>query len=177
MDELVFHSNPEVQIASNSFVNVPVILQYDDTPLISVKKTETVEFTTEVPIYHEDGTYLAKVRGNRIYPTEEGEKADVEVRELPDVWVCTVEGRTAFEIHQQSGEAFRTEAELYTPDGRLVKAHDSPELDLIDTDGQALEVGGLTMKNTTIQNMGIGVWIHSDGGLEVGVPPWIASNS
>jgi len=169
MDELVFHSSPEVRIASNSFINVPVILQYDEQPLISVTKTEEVNFTTEVPIYHSDGTYLAKVRGNRIYPTEEGEKADVEVRKLPDVWVCNVEGRTAFEIRQQSGNAFRTDAELYTPDGRLVKVHDSPKPDLIDKDGQALEVGGLTMTNSTIQNMAIGIWVHSDGGLDIGV--------
>lgn len=169
MEELIFNENTTIEFASNKFVNVPIILQYEDAPLISVVKTEDIHFTTEVPIYHSDGTYLAKVRGNRVYPTEEGQNADVEVRKLPQVWVCEVEGRTAFEIHQQAGDAFRTEAELYTPDGRFVKIRDSPEPELYDADGSRLQVGGVTIIGNTFKNLSIGVWIQSDGSVSIGV--------
>jgi hypothetical protein len=59
MDELIYQTSPAVTLATNLFVNVPVILQFDDTPLISVVKEQALGFTTEIPIYHADGTYLA----------------------------------------------------------------------------------------------------------------------
>src|SRR5258705_515453 len=88
----------------------PAAHKSDDTPLISVVKEQALGFTTEIPIYHADGTYLAKVRGTRVYATEDGKKAGVVVKQLPNLWVCSVDGRTAFEIHQQPGDAFRTQA-------------------------------------------------------------------
>ena len=66
MPELINTTSPTVMLGSNRFVNVPTILQFDDTPRISIVREEALGFTTEIPIYHADGTYLAKVRGTRV---------------------------------------------------------------------------------------------------------------
>ena len=167
MAELIYHSNPAVTFASNTFINVPTILQFDDTPLVSIVQEVGLGLTTEIPIYHSDGTYLAKVRGTRVYSTDDGKLAGVEIRQMATTWVCTVSGRTAFEIHHQSGDAFRTSAELYTPNGYLVKVTDAPQL--YDASGQALHVGGARMVGNVFENVRIGVWLRSDGSLTIGV--------
>jgi hypothetical protein len=169
MEELVYQSTPTVRFASNTFINVPTILQFDDTPLISVVRGESLGFTTEIPIYHSDGTYLAKVRGTRVYPTKEGEKAGVEVRRLPLLWVCTIGGRTAFEIHQEPGDAFRAHAELHTPNGYFVKVAGEPTAELYRASGEALAVGSITMTGNVFQNLRIGVLLRSNGSIMVGV--------
>jgi hypothetical protein len=81
MESLIYKQAPFVQLASNTFINVPTVLQYEDTPLISVVRVAKAGFTTEIPIYHNDGTYLAKVVGSQIYRTADGEKAGVDVLE------------------------------------------------------------------------------------------------
>lgn len=72
--KLVFQSSQRIVVATNTFINVPVILKYEDTPLLEVIKEQGIGFTTQIPVYHSDGTYLAKVTGNRVYPTEAGRK-------------------------------------------------------------------------------------------------------
>jgi hypothetical protein len=91
------------------------------------------------------------------------------IRQLPTMWVCTVAGRTAFEIHHQQGDAFRVQAELNTPTGYLVKVDDAPTPNLYSASGQALQVGGITMVGNVFQNLRIGVWIRSNGSVSVGV--------
>lgn len=56
MNNLIFQTSPRVTFATNVFERTPVILQFDDTPLISVVREEQLGFTTEIPIYHMDGT-------------------------------------------------------------------------------------------------------------------------
>ncbi len=58
MDKLIYQTMPQVTFATNKFINVPIILQYDETPLISIVKEQNLGFTTQIPIYHADGTYL-----------------------------------------------------------------------------------------------------------------------
>lgn len=169
MTDLVYQSSPAVTVATNTFINVPTILQFDNTPLISVVREVNLGFTSEIPIYHSDGTYLAKVRGTRVYATEDGKTAGVKVRQYQGLWVCEVDGRTAFEIRQQSGDAFRTDAELYTPNGCFVSVADSPMPSVVNASGSALKVGGITMTGCTFQDMSIGVWIRSDGSVAIGV--------
>lgn len=169
MAKLIYHSSPRVTIASNTFINVPAILQFDETPLISVVRQERLGYTTEIPIFHSDGTYLAKVRGTRVYSTPEGRKAGVSIQPHPGVWVCTVGGRTAFEIRQQPGDAFRTDAELFTPTGHFLKVADSPTPELLDANGHALRVAGVTSTGCLFQNCRIAVWMRSDGSVAIGV--------
>ena len=170
MKELIYHSSPAVTFAANTFINVPTILQFEDTSLVSIVREATLEYTTEIPIYHADGTYLAKVRGTRVYATKEGEAAEVAIRQLPTMWVCKVAGRTAFEIHHQQGDAFRLQAEFNTPTGYLVKVDNAPKPQLYNASGEALQVGDITVAGNMFKNLRIGVWIRSNGSVVIGVP-------
>lgn len=168
MDQLIYQTSPVVTFATNRFVNVPIILQYDDTPLISVVKEQALGYTSEIPVYHADGTYLAKVRGTRIFATEDGKKAGLELNHPKGMTVCKLDGRTVFEIYHESGDAFRTHAELYTPNGFFVKSANTPPT-IIAKDGQPLQVGGVTMIGNMFSGCRIGVWLRSDGRCSVGV--------
>lgn len=168
MNKLIYQNVPTVTLSTNTFRNVPVILQYDETPLISIVREESLGYTTEIPIYHQDGTYLAKVNGTRIYPTEAGKLAGLSMKYPKGMTVCEMDGRTLFEIFHSSGDSFRTEAELFTPDGCFVKCHDSPIPELIKASGEKLAVGGIHMSGNIIANCRIGVWLRSDGSCTVG---------
>jgi len=74
MESLTFQNFPVVRLATNTFINVPVVLKYEDLNLIEIIKELGLDFELQVPIFHADGTYLAKVKGNRIFPTEAGKK-------------------------------------------------------------------------------------------------------
>ncbi len=73
MDDLIFFDSPPmIELCTNRFINVPVVLKYDDTPLILVTQTKKAGLTTEFAIYNSDGVYIAKVKGSL---TEDGDKA------------------------------------------------------------------------------------------------------
>lgn len=165
---LIFQQSPIVNLATNIFVDVPVVLQFDDTPLISVVREQALGYMTEIPIFHSDGTYLAKVNGTRIFPTEAGKKAGIVMRDLPNLTVCEVDGKTAFEVRHQKGDAFRIDAELFTPSGYFVKMADAPKPVLLKSDGNALQVGGITMSGNTFRGFKIGIWLKSDGSCGMG---------
>ena len=169
MDKLIFSESPAVEIATNIFINVPIILQYEDTPLIQVVKTEKAGYTTEIPIYHPDGTYLAKAVGSRLFTTPDGEKAGLSLEYPHKMTVCKLGDRVLFEIIRQEAAAVKTRAELYAPDGAFVKVTDSPQLELFGVSGDALRVRGATMIGNTFAGVRSGVWIHKDGSLRIGV--------
>jgi len=169
MNKLIYQGSPTVTFATNKFTNVPVILQYDDTPMISVVREQDLGFTTEIPIYHSDGTYLAKVNGTRIFATEDGKKAGIEMSYPKNMTVCEMNGKTLFEIHHESGNSFRTSAELYTPNGCFIKSHGEPMPEVISNDGEALKIGGMVMSGNMFMNCRIGVWLKSDGSCSIGV--------
>lgn len=161
--ELIYQTSPTVNIATNFFVNVPTILQFDETPLISVVREQNLGYTTSIPIFHSDGTYLAKVNGTRVFPTDSGKNAGIEMQSHPDVTVCKLAGRTLFEVYHQKGDAFRIQAELGTPTGYFVKVSDTPIPTLVRSDGQSLRVGGVVMSGNMFQRCRIGIWLKSDG--------------
>lgn len=167
MENLIYQTNPSVTFLTNKFVNVPIILQFDDTPLISIIKEQNIGFTTEIPIYHNDGTYLAKIIGTRSFKNKYGEKAGIIMRSLKNITVCEMDGKTLFEIHHEEGDKFRAQAELYTPSGYFIKCDDTSRSQLIKSNGEALQVGGLTMSNCTFFGCRIGVWMKSDGNHSV----------
>jgi hypothetical protein len=168
-NSLIFQTSPKVTIATNTFVNVPVILKYEDVNLIEIVREERVGFTTQIPIYHQDGTHLAKVTGNRLYLSEDGKKTGLKIDKYEGLWVCTMDKKTLFEIQQQTGDAFKTTAELYTPDGYFVKCTDAPAPHLIDTKGSELKIGGMIMSGNTISGFQIGIWLRRDGSCAIGV--------
>jgi hypothetical protein len=167
--KLVFQSSPSVTIATNTFINIPVILKYEDTPLIEVIKEQGIGFTTQIPIYHSDGTYLAKVKGNRVFPTEAGKKANINIRDEQGKFICNLENRVMFELTHGIGDAFKANAELYTPDGYFVKCPDAPKLELFDIKGNLIQVGGILMSGNIFHNLSIGIWIRKNGSLAIGV--------
>lgn len=169
MDTLTFQKIPVVTLATNTFINVPIILKYEDLNLMEIIKEMGVNFEVQIPIFHPDGTYLAKVKGNRIFPTEDGKKAGITLEKKVGITVCQMNKQTLFEIHHQTGESFKAYAELYTNDGYFVKCTDNPKPELIDTNGNILKIGGVTMINNTIQGFKIGVWIRNNGEVMIGV--------
>ncbi|MGB6866708.1 MAG: hypothetical protein WBE11_13555 [Candidatus Aminicenantaceae bacterium] len=169
MDKLIFSETPVVTFASNKFIEVPTILQYENTPLIQVVKAGKAEYTTLIPIYHSDGTYLAKVVGSRLFTTPEGKKAGLSLEYPHRMTVCKLGDRVLFEIIRQEAAALKTRAELYTPDGVFVKVSDSPKPELYDALGSALQVSGVFLSGDTFRGSRIGVWIRKDGSVGIGV--------
>lgn len=166
-DTLIFQSTPSVTIATNTFVNVPVILKFEDTNLIEIIRELELGFTTQIPIYHPDGTFLAKINGTRAYPTEDGKKAGVIMQKYHRLWVCKMGKQTLFEIHHQSPEYFRMIAELFTPEGYFVRCNDSAS-DLIDMKGSSLNIGGLIMSGNKFTGCKTGIWLRKDGSCSIG---------
>jgi hypothetical protein len=166
---LTYLTAPKVTIATNTFVNVPVILKYDDINLIEIVKEEGLGYTTQIPIFHNDGTYLAKVNGTRMYLTDDGKKAGLKIDKYDMLWVCKMNEQTMFEIQQQPGDTFKTSAELYTPDGYFLKCSDNAMPNLIDINGNAITLNGIAMSGNTIVGCKIGLWVKKNGGFAVGL--------
>jgi hypothetical protein len=167
-NKLIFTNQYKFELATNIFVNVPVILKYEDIDLISVIKESNLEYTTKIPIFHSDGTHLADAKGSRLFMTKEGKKAGLKIEKHPNIWACSLDGKTVFEIRQKSPEFFKTTAELFTNDGYFVKCLDNPSPILIDTSGDSLKAGGLTMSECTFNNLKTGIWIRKNGGFSIG---------
>lgn len=163
-DSLIFFESPEVEYAGNFFKDVPVILEYDDTPLIEVVQEEAVGFTTQFKIFNRDGIYIAKVKGSQLYLTEEGNKSNLCLRHPQNMTVCELDGQTLFEVRRKDAAALRTHAELFTPDGRFMKANDrgAPSV-LILRDGSSLRVGGLFVVGCHFQGCRVGMHVTSAG--------------
>lgn len=80
----------------------------------------------------------------------------------------SINGKTAFEIHQQTGNSFKTTAELYTPDGKFLKISDSNKIEGFNINGDSLKIGNIMFTNSTFENTTIGIWLQKDGSLSVG---------
>ncbi len=167
MINLIFNEAPSVKFATNTFINVPVILQYETTPLIEVVKAEKAGFTSQIQIYHSDGTYLAKAKGTQLYLTEEGKKAELNLRHLPGITVCEREGKTIFEIRREGPAALKAQAELFAPDGTFLKCVDAEMLKLFSAD-KPLKLQGIVLINSIFSDSRIGVWIGKDGSIAIG---------
>lgn len=165
---LFFSSTPKVIVATNIFINVPVVLKYEDTPLIEIILEQGLGFTTQIPIFHSDGTYLAKVKGNRVFPTEDGKKANITIRDTEGKYICSLGNRVMFELTHGVGDEFKAAAELYAPDGYFIKCSDAPKPELLDISGNAIQAGGVTMMGNIFQNVSIGIWLRKDGSCAMG---------
>lgn len=168
--ELYLKSPPPIIIATNIFINVPVILQYEDTPLIEVievKKKHEIAFTTQISIFHSDGVKLAKVKGNRVYPTEAGKKVNIKIKETPAKCIVSLENKTIIELSHGKGNEFKAEAELYVPDRYLVKCSDSPVPELFNINGNAITIDGIITQRSIFKNIPIGIWIGKNS-IQIG---------
>jgi hypothetical protein len=100
-EKLLFSNSPAIVIATNTFINVPIIIQYKTTPMLEMVHEVDLGYTTRVPIFHRDGTKLAVVKGSRLFPTEDGKKAGLTLRHPDKMTVCELDGRTLFEIERK----------------------------------------------------------------------------
>jgi hypothetical protein len=167
-EQLIYQPTPKIVIATNTFINVPIILRYEGINLIEVVQEAGLGYTTEMPIYHADGTYPAKAKGSRIYLTDNGKKAGLKINKMERVWACELDGKTLFEIRQLPGESFKILAELNTPDGRFVRVIDAPVPEIVDISGSSIKAGGLIMSGNTIANCRIGIFLNKNGGMNMG---------
>jgi hypothetical protein len=82
---------------------------------------------------------------------------------------CKLDQTVLFEIHRRGPAALKTEAELYTPQGRFVRCSQSPIPELYATDGSALTIRHRgVISGSTFSDCRIGIWIKSDGALSFG---------
>jgi hypothetical protein len=165
---LVFQQHPDVQIGTLTFCNVPTILQFEDTPLIEVGNTEGAGWSAHFHIFHPDGTSLAVVKGTRLFLTEAGKKANLNLRHEPDLIVCERSGSALFELRHAGASALKAWAELYTPTGILIKATESVECLMPESDGYTL-LGQTGVKNATFRDCPIGIHVHKNGIVRMNV--------
>ncbi len=168
-DDLIFSTHPEFTIATTTFVNVPTIIMFDDTPLIEVIKVPQAGFTSRFSIYNNDGAKLAVVVGSRLMLTPDGDKAGLTVRKPDRKTICELGKKTLFELHRTEAAALKSHAELYTPTGQFFKTSETG-LDIFkeNVGAEALRVGGATLKNVRIQGFKIGIILKSDGRVGIG---------
>lgn len=162
MSILVFHESPVIQIASVTFTNVPTILQYEDTPLIQVTQSEAAGYDIQIPIYHPDGTYLAKVKGSRLVTTEAGRKAGVSLEHPALMDVCKIGDRVVFEIRREEAAALKTIAELHTPEGAFVKCSNEALSCALGARGTQLLLGN-TVFIGSVEDAKVGIHLRRDG--------------
>lgn len=167
--DLIFFESPRVEFASNFFERVPIILQYDETPILEVVNTENAGFTTQFSIFHKDGTYLAKVKGSRLFLTDDGRKADLRLRYPNGMTVCELDRKTLFEVRRKGAAALKAEAELFTPDGSFLKASDAGLMgQIVRAGNEALQIGGVTITRCSFADCSVGIRVSSKGGIEMG---------
>jgi len=163
---LLFNETPRVEFATNTFIDVPVILQYEDEPLIEVFQQIDAGYTTRFRVFNSSGDLLAAVGGPQMYPTDAGRRTGIELRHEHLKTICVLDGQELFEMVRVGAAGLKTAAELYAPDGRFILARDG--LEVLDMPG-GLQVGGAMLLRNTFQGVSIGVLVGSDGSVGIGV--------
>jgi len=167
--QLLFSPDARITVATNTFIEVPIILQFEETPLIEVIEAEEVQRTTKIPVFHNDGTLLATVVGTQAHLTDAGKSAGVVMRHPDLMTVCELGGQTVFEIRRDEAAAIAISAELQSGDGTLVMFRDTdPVVNLSDSAGITTPSGGMLVENTFMRCR-IGIHLRRDGGMGLGV--------
>jgi hypothetical protein len=154
-------------IGTITFRNTPVILQYEDTPLLEVVKTVEAGFDTQFYVFDENSKRLGKVLGSRFVGINEDDEKRVRSREFPDMTVVELDGKTILELRRHGAQALKGWAELFAPGGVLVKANDAEAAALLK--GQTLAAQKWLGTSTITGNIGIhyrknGIAVGAGGG-------------
>ncbi len=170
--ELIWQALPEVSLGSSTFRNVPIIIQYLDTPVLQLIESEHAAYTVKFPVYMSDGTQIATVKGSHIYRTDNGKKAKFEPHYYPDATVFELENKPVLELRRKGAAAIRGYAELYAPEGVLIEASDPKVTNLLSTAGH-LQIGTHVIVDLFCDGTLIGVHVQNDrvsiGGGEGGI--------
>jgi hypothetical protein len=166
--EVTFQQHPTVVIGSNAFIHVPIIIQYEDTPLLEVGDFVEAGFSVKFPVFHRDGTKIAVVKGSRIFPTEEGKAARLTSRYEPNMTVFELEGKPILELRRTEAAALKTWAGLYAPEGVLIKAQDESFSGLLRGGDWLALPNGMVLKDSAFQGCRIGIH-YTRSGIGFGV--------
>jgi hypothetical protein len=161
-DNLTFLEHPSVVIATNTFI-CPIVLQYEDTPMIEIVRELQAGFTTKIRIYHNDGTHLADVKGDKVYSTPQGEKAGVEIEKKAGVMVCKLNRKDIFEVVRRSASVLKLWADLHTFDGSFLKVS-AQALSMLDPRANAIALRGIFMQGCTVEAP-VGIRLGKDGSM------------
>jgi hypothetical protein len=160
MDNLIFLQFPEVRVGGAVFVNTPIPIRYEDTPMLEIVQ-EADGYSPHIPIFHQDRTKLAVARNGRLFLTEEGKKANLIIRKEDRLDVCELDGKTLYEIRRTAPASLSTSAELYAPDGSFLRwSADEVSGWLFGKPDAQLIIGGLTIQGgARLQSSGVGLQI------------------
>lgn len=142
-------------------------MQYDDTPLVEVVQIQTAGYTSQFNIFNQDGIYIAKAKGSRLFLTEAGSKSNLKLRHLDKMTICELDGRTLFEIQRREAAALKTDAELFTQDGRFIQYNKFTPIPVL-SQNRYLQIGGILMMRNRVSNSRIGILLKKDGGMAMG---------
>jgi len=160
-ENLVYVPTNKVVFATNTFINVPIILQYEDEPLIETVSIVDAGYTAQFNLYNQDGVRIAVAKGNQLYKTSDGEKSNLVIRYPDKRTVAELDGKTLFEISRNEAAALNLEAELFTHQGTFLRCHDSIDVRSIGND-EPLALRGMVLSQNIFSNMPVGVTVRSD---------------
>ncbi|MDG2071240.1 MAG: hypothetical protein P8J55_05810 [Pseudomonadales bacterium] len=163
---LTFKKPPQVQLGSNIYVKCPVVLQFNDTPLIELSGYKTQQIRLKTHLYDQRGNYLGHLLGGDLVKTKQGEQRDLELKNTEDKISCSLDGQVLVEIIQDKKPWLRITAELYTPCGHYLQYLDSTPT-LRSPEGKTFVFNDQFMNGNMFGSCGIGVWVQSDGSLGI----------
>jgi hypothetical protein len=159
--DVIYQTHPDVVVASNVFRNVPTILQFEDTPLIEVGRFAEAGFAAKFHIFNQDNQDIAVVVGSRIFLTEIGKKCNLRRRSEPNLTAVELEGKTILEMRHTAAAAMNLAAELWAPEGILVKSRHSVITSLIQNEPEAITIGNnITIARNYVDGFHIGIYLY-----------------
>ena len=168
-DTLLFTNWPKVSMGSNTFIDVPTILKYDNLNMIEIIKEPGYGYTTQIPIFDAEGTYLATAKGNSLIFSDETTDGDLKLEQDIDGTTCTLDGKMLFEITRSDGDSFDIKAELFTPEGYRIKYISDETPELFDKQGNEVRLGGVLKDESVIEGCDVGFWLTQNGTCRFGV--------
>lgn len=120
--QLVYKPIPIVTSLKRMPMNFPAIIPFDDMPWISIVQEDNHGFGSDIQVLNSAGTCLAKIRGTRIFSTEDGKRAGIKLRPLINSTICELNGNELFEIACQSCGSFNIRTGLFAKKGYFIKS-------------------------------------------------------
>lgn len=168
-DILLFDTWPKVSMGSNTFIDIPVILKYDQLNLIEIIKDPEHGYFPQIVIFDSEGNYLATAKGSHLIRNEESTMVDLKLDQADDTTICTLDGKTLFKIIKTGSDAFKIKAELFTPEGYCVKYISDETPELFDKQGYEVRLGGMLKDESVIEGCDVGFWLTQNGTCRFGV--------
>lgn len=151
----LFYYSLVPSLATNELIN---LIEAEGHCSIVLGKEVKLSSSIEAPMYSFDGVYWAKIKGTRIYLTQEGQAAGIKVYKKPLVWSYILEKQTLFEVRYLSTEFFTRYATLCSYDGYFVSYPDSVALKENNISKKADRVFNITV-DASLEKHQIGLYL------------------